>query len=84
MPWSAPFDEPIPLPRGRKLVTPTDAGPYITKRPKAAHGAPKRAPYGEGTRRKYRVIIPANILIIPANKVALPKHFLTILSSLDR
>jgi hypothetical protein len=39
MPWSARFDEPIPLPRGRQLVTLEDAGTYITKLPKAEHGA---------------------------------------------
>ena len=30
-----PFDDPIPLPRGRQLVTLKDAGTYITKLPKA-------------------------------------------------
>jgi hypothetical protein len=37
--WSAPFDDPIPLPRGRQLVTLQDAGTYITKLPKAEHEA---------------------------------------------
>jgi hypothetical protein len=37
--WSRRFDEPIPLPRGRKLVTLKDAGNYITKLPKAEHDA---------------------------------------------
>jgi hypothetical protein len=37
VPWSAEFDEPIPLPRGRQLVTLEDAGTYITKLPKAEH-----------------------------------------------
>jgi hypothetical protein len=37
--WSRPFDEPIPLPRGRQLVTLQDAGKYITKLPKAEHEA---------------------------------------------
>ena len=37
MPWSAPFDDPIPLPRGRQLVTLEDAGTYITRLPKAEH-----------------------------------------------
>ena len=41
MPWSARFDEPIPLPRGRQLVTLQDAGKYITKLPKAVHDAPE-------------------------------------------
>ena len=35
MPWSARFDDPIPLPRGRQLVTLQDAGNYITKLPKS-------------------------------------------------
>jgi hypothetical protein len=39
MPWSARFDDPIPLPRGRQLVTLEDAGKYITKLPKAEHEA---------------------------------------------
>ena len=29
--WQRPFDDPIPLPRGRQLVTLKDAGDYITK-----------------------------------------------------
>jgi hypothetical protein len=33
--WSRKFDEPIPLPKGRQLVTLKDAGAYITKLPKA-------------------------------------------------
>jgi hypothetical protein len=35
--WRRRFDEPIPLPRGRQLVTLEDAGRYITKLPKAEH-----------------------------------------------
>jgi hypothetical protein len=34
-----PFDEAIPLPRGRELVTLEDAGTYITKLPKAEREA---------------------------------------------
>jgi hypothetical protein len=41
MPWSTRFDEPIPLPRGRRLVTLEDAGNYIVKLPKAVHEAPE-------------------------------------------
>ena len=37
--WKRSFDEPIPLPRGRQLVTLEDAGRYITKLPKAEHEA---------------------------------------------
>src|SRR5467141_4765113 len=36
--WKRRFDDPIPLPRGRQLVTLEDAGRYITKLPKAEHG----------------------------------------------
>jgi len=34
--WKRPFNDPIPLPRGRHLVTREDAGTYITKLPKSA------------------------------------------------
>jgi hypothetical protein len=37
--WSRPFEDPIPLPDGRRLVTLPDAGNYITKLPKAIHEA---------------------------------------------
>jgi hypothetical protein len=33
--WMQPFDDPIPLPRGRQLVTLKDAANYIMKLPKA-------------------------------------------------
>jgi hypothetical protein len=33
----ARFEDPIPLPRGRRLVTLQDAGNYITRLPKAEH-----------------------------------------------
>ena len=39
MSWSRRFDEPIPLPRGRRLIALEDAGSYITKLPKAEHEA---------------------------------------------
>jgi hypothetical protein len=35
--WKRSFDDPIPLPRGRRLVTLQDAGTYITKLPKSEH-----------------------------------------------
>src|SRR6266404_5670657 len=35
--WQRRFDDPIPLPRSRQLVTLEDAGQYITKLPKADH-----------------------------------------------
>jgi hypothetical protein len=37
--WKRRFDNPIPLPRGRQLVTLEDAGRFITKLPKAEHDA---------------------------------------------
>ncbi len=37
--WKRGFDEPIPLPRSRHLVTLEDAGNYITRLPKAEHEA---------------------------------------------
>jgi hypothetical protein len=37
--WKRRFDEPIPLPRGRQLVTLEDAGNYIMRLPKAEHQA---------------------------------------------
>ena len=37
--WKRRFDDPIPSPRGRQLVTLQDAGNYITKLPKADHEA---------------------------------------------
>jgi uncharacterized protein YceH (UPF0502 family) len=37
--WSREFDDPIPLPRGRRLVTLQDAGNFITKLSKAEHDA---------------------------------------------
>jgi hypothetical protein len=39
MGWSRQFDEPIPLPKGKPLVTLRDAALYITKLPKAEHNA---------------------------------------------
>jgi hypothetical protein len=35
--WAREFEEPIPLPRRRQLVTLKDAGKYVTKLPKAEH-----------------------------------------------
>ena len=42
--WFRAFDEPIPVPRGRQLVTLKDAGNYITKLPKAEHTAQSGRP----------------------------------------
>jgi hypothetical protein len=35
--WRRSFEDPIPLPRGRQLVTLKDAGDFITRLPKAEH-----------------------------------------------
>jgi hypothetical protein len=35
MGWKRPFDDPIPLARGRRLVTLEDAGAYVTELPRA-------------------------------------------------
>ena len=37
--WKRAFEEPIPLPRGRQIVTLEDAGNYIIKLPKADQDA---------------------------------------------
>jgi hypothetical protein len=39
LPWSASFEDPIPLPRGRPLVTLKDAASYIM--PESEHSAPE-------------------------------------------
>ena len=39
MPWSTPFDDPIDLPDGRKLITLGDATSYITELPEAEQQA---------------------------------------------
>jgi hypothetical protein len=41
LPWSTSFEDPIPLPDGRRLLTLRDAASYITKLPKAEHSAPE-------------------------------------------
>ena len=39
--WNRQFEDPIPLPRGRQLVTLKDAADYITRLPKAEHESPQ-------------------------------------------
>ena len=41
MPWSRPFDDPIPLPGRRELVTLRDAGAYIAVLPKSKQESPE-------------------------------------------
>jgi hypothetical protein len=35
--WTREFDEPIPVPKGRQLVTLRDAGDYVAELPEAEH-----------------------------------------------
>ena len=39
--WKRPFEEPIPPPAGRELVTLQDAARYIQRLPKAQQAAPE-------------------------------------------
>jgi hypothetical protein len=41
LPWSAPYEDPIPLPNGRQLVTLREAADYITKLPKSEQNQPE-------------------------------------------
>jgi hypothetical protein len=41
VPWSRAFEDPIPLPRGRQLITLKDAAGYIKKLPKAERDLPE-------------------------------------------
>jgi hypothetical protein len=41
LPWSNSFEDPIPLPDGRWLLTLRDAAEHITKLPKAEFSAPE-------------------------------------------
>ena len=41
MPWSTPFDEPIPLPRGRKLRTLQEAADHILALAQAQRAHPQ-------------------------------------------
>ena len=51
--WSREFEEPIPLPKGRQLITLRDAGDYITKLPEAEH-----------TAREWQAAMEALILVV--------------------
>jgi hypothetical protein len=57
--WDRQFDDPIPLPRGRQLVTLQDAGTFITKLPKVEHDTAEwQAPTASGfTLRLHRAIM---------------------------
>ena len=41
MPWSASFEDPIPLPDGRQILTLKDAADYVLGLPKAEHSSPE-------------------------------------------
>ena len=41
MPWSTPFEDPIVLSNGRKLLTLKDAADYVTKLPKKESDSPE-------------------------------------------
>ena len=41
LPWSSSFEDPVPLPNGRRLLTLKDAASYIMKLPKAQQSAPE-------------------------------------------
>jgi hypothetical protein len=45
--WSRSFDDPIPLPGGRQLVTLKQAAAYIMKLPKAKQASPEWQAAGE-------------------------------------
>jgi hypothetical protein len=47
MPWSRAFDDPIPLPKGRELVTLEEAAAYIMKLPKKTRELPEWQAAGE-------------------------------------
>jgi hypothetical protein len=50
MRWSSPFVEPIPLPRGKELVTLEDAGPDFEVRPAKSLPDDSAAQVGCGSR----------------------------------
>ena len=41
MPWSTPFEDPIPLSGGRKLITLQQAADYVMKLPEATQQQPR-------------------------------------------
>ena len=56
MSWSSAFDDPIPLPRGRQLVTLKDAANYIQKLPKA-----------EQDLKEWQAAVEALLLVVELN-----------------
>jgi hypothetical protein len=49
--WKRPFEDPIPLPRGRQLVTLKDAADYITRLRKAEHASMAPCPLPPARKR---------------------------------
>ena len=58
--WKRRFGDPIPLPRGRQLVSLEDAGKYITRLPKAELGT---ANVEAGRMKKLKCLV--NVWLIP-------------------
>jgi hypothetical protein len=56
MSWSRAFNDPIPLPRGRHLITLNHAAEYIQKRPKA-----------EQLLDEWRAAVEALLLVVELN-----------------
>src|SRR5467141_4287239 len=54
--WSRAFDDPIPLPRGRQLVTLKDAAEYVQKLPKA-----------EQDHEEWQAAVEALLLVVELN-----------------
>src|SRR6266568_7149495 len=54
--WSRPFDDPIPLPRGRQLVTLEDAAELIQK-----------LPTGEQDLEEWQAAVEALLLVVELN-----------------
>jgi hypothetical protein len=59
MGWQRKFSEPIPLPKGKPLVTLRDAATYITKLPKAEHDAPEWQADDVCAHRRHSSVEPA-------------------------
>jgi len=53
--WKRPFDDPIPLPRGRQIVTLEDAATFIMKLPKAEQDL---AEWQAATERRPNTLVP--------------------------
>jgi hypothetical protein len=81
--WKRPFDDPIPLPRGRELVTLEDAGTYIThdrrcSRPPDGHRAKCQTPpgrvRGDCDRGVPRASLPNQLRLRPRHSLSGPNN----------